>query len=45
MTNIHAKFEVHHYEDTNGNAKYKNWDGFGCLGSSRIIDNGNITIR
>jgi len=34
MTNLSIKFEVFiftHYEDTKGNAKCRNWGGFGQL--------------
>jgi len=35
MINLSTKFEVSiftHYEDTEGNAKCRNWNGFGRLG-------------
>jgi len=45
MINLSTKFEVStitHYEDTKGNAKWRNFSGFGRLGPSKVI--GNITI-
>jgi len=32
-----------HYDDIKGNAKCRNWDGFGGYGSAKVT--GNVTIR
>ena len=40
MINLSTKFEVSilfiHYEDTKGNAKCRNWSGFGRLGVTQV---------
>jgi len=40
MINLSTKFEVSvftHYEDTKGNAKCRNWDGFGRLETMHFV--------
>jgi len=46
MINLHTRFDVSkftHYDGTKGNAKCRNWDGLGWLGSPKVI--GNVIIR